>query len=205
MILIGMEHSETIRDTFTVKGYEAVSCDFLPSETLGAHYQGAIYNIISARIWDLVIIHPTCTALCVSGNHVYAEGKPKHNERIKAIKLTENLWFRCIKHAKRVCLENPVGVLSTHSAIGKPQYIQPYNFGHDASKKTGLYLHGLPELIPTKKIQPRYIHGKPRWANQTDSGQNRLPPSKDRWKLRSKTYQGIADAMVNQWGKLLHG
>jgi hypothetical protein len=100
----------------------------------------------------------------------------------------------------RIALENPVGVISTN--IRKPdQIIQPYDFGHDASKKTCFWLKGLPALQPTQYIAPRIIQGKSRWANQTDSGQNRLPPSKDRWKDRSRTYQGIADAMASQWGQ----
>jgi hypothetical protein len=99
----------------------------------------------------------------------------------------------------RIAIENPVSVIS--SRIRKPdQIIQPYEFGHDASKKTCLWLKNLPLLMRTGYVQPRLVNGKSRWANQTDSGQSNLPPSKDRWKLRSKTYQGIADQMAAQWG-----
>lgn len=100
----------------------------------------------------------------------------------------------------KIAIENPVSIIS--SRIRKPdQIIHPYQFGHDASKKTCLWLKGLPPLRPTAFVEPRIIDGKPRWANQTDSGQNKLPPSADRWRIRSKTYQGIADAMAAQWGK----
>jgi hypothetical protein len=100
----------------------------------------------------------------------------------------------------KIALENPIGCISTQ--IRKPdQTIQPWQFGDDASKATCLWLKGLPLLVPTSNVQPRIIDGKKRWANQTDSGQNKLAPSADRWKLRSKTYQGIADAMAEQWSK----
>jgi hypothetical protein len=102
---------------------------------------------------------------------------------------------------ERIALENPIGCISTQ--IRKPtQTIQPWQFGHDASKATCLWLKGLPALTPTQTIAPRMVDGRKRWANQTDSGQNRLPPSADRWKIRSETYQGIADAMAAQWGNL---
>ena len=98
----------------------------------------------------------------------------------------------------KIAIENPIGCISTR--IRKPdQYIQPYEFGEDASKKTCLWLKNLPKLKPTKYIEPRIINGKKRWANQTDSGQNRLGPSDDRWKKRSQTYRGLAQAMANQW------
>jgi hypothetical protein len=98
-------------------------------------------------------------------------------------------------------LENPIGCISTR--IRKPdQTIQPHQFGHNASKATCLWLKGLPLLTPTKHMTPRLVDGRKRWGNQTDSGQNKLPPSADRWKIRSETYKGIADAMANQWNKL---
>jgi hypothetical protein len=100
----------------------------------------------------------------------------------------------------RIALENPIGCISTR--IRKPdQTIQPHQFGHDASKATCLWLKGLPPLTPTNPIAPRLVNGRKRWGNQTDSGQNKLPPSADRWKIRSETYQGIADAMAKQWSK----
>ncbi|MFI4971131.1 MAG: hypothetical protein ACHP7H_00510 [Hyphomicrobiales bacterium] len=99
----------------------------------------------------------------------------------------------------RIALENPKGVISTKLIMPKPQIIQPYQFGDDASKQTCLYLKNLPPLEPTEYIEPRIVDGKKRWANQTDSGQNRLGPSEDRWAERSLTYQGVANAMAQQW------
>ena len=100
---------------------------------------------------------------------------------------------------EKIALENPVGVIST-AIQPASQYIQPFEYGHDASKKTGLWLKNLPLLVPTNYIEPRIVDGKMRWANQTDSGQNKLTPSEDRWKDRARTYQGWADAMAQQWG-----
>ena len=204
-ILIGMETSGKIREEFRTKGHDAVSCDILPSDDNSPHHhQCDIYDVLKTNHWDIIIIHPECTKLCVSGNHVYAFGKIKHMQRISAIQYTQRLWSNCLLWTEKLCLENPVGVLKTHTNLPKPQYIQPYQFGHNASKKTGLFLHGLPKLKETKRIYGRiYLsNGKryERWSNQTDSGQNKLAPPKDRWKLRSETYQGIAEAMASQWG-----
>ena len=171
-----------------------MSCDLLPSDAPGLHYQGDVTDILGQG-WDLLIAHPPCTYLSVSGMHWTTRG-------LRDPKLTEDALdlVRLFMDApiERIAIENPVSVIS--SRICKPdQIIQPYQFGHDASKKTCLWLKNLPLLKPTQLVEPRIIDGKPRWANQTDSGQNKLPPSKDRWKLRSKTYEGIADAMAAQW------
>ena len=198
-VLVGFESSGKIRDAFTRKGHNAISCDLLPTQSPGPHYQGNILDVYLGD-FDLFIAHPTCTKLAVSGNHVYAKGKPRYRERVKAAKWTEALWLDAIKEVEMVCFENPVGVLPTMTCMPKPYYIQPYEFGHNASKKTGLFLHNLPPLIPTRRVRGRFVNGVERWANQTDSGQNKLGPSPDRWRLRSETYQGIADAMANQWG-----
>lgn len=204
-VLIGMETSGEIRGAFIEKGHNAWSCDLLPSDdNSDFHYQCDVYDALYGHKWDLIIIHPVCTALCVSGNHVYAYGKPKWNERQESVNYVNKLWNDCIEISDKVCFENPVGVLPTMSYLPKPQYIQPYDFGHDASKKTGLFLYGLPELKQTKRIKGRIIEFKgrqvERWSNQTDSGQNKLGPSTERWKIRSKTYTGIAKAMSEQWG-----
>jgi len=161
---------------------------------LGDHYQCDAAEILDHG-WDLLIAHPPCTYLSVSGMHWTTRG-------LRDPKLTEDALdlVRLFLAApiERIAIENPVSVIS--SRIRKPdQIIQPYQFGHDASKKTCLWLKGLPLLKPTQMVEPRIVNGKQRWANQTDSGQNKLPPSKDRWKLRSKTYEGIADAMATQW------
>lgn len=174
-----------------------MSCDLLPTDAPGPHYQGDVRDILNDG-WDLMIAHPPCTYLSVSGMHWTKRG-------LRDPKLTEDAldFVRLLLDAPidRIALENPVSVIS--SAIRKPdQIINPYQFGDDASKKTCLWLKNLPQLTPTDVIEPRIVNGKKRWGNQTDSGQNRLPPSKDRWKLRSTTYQGIADAMAQQWGQL---
>jgi site-specific DNA-cytosine methylase len=171
-----------------------MSCDLLPSEQPGPHHQGDVRELLGQE-WDLLIAHPPCTYLSVSGMHWTTRGLRDPN-------LTEDAldFVRLFMNApiERVAIENPVSVIS--SRIRKPdQIIQPYQFGHDASKKTCLWLKGLPLLKPTQMVEPRIVNGKQRWGNQTDSGQNKLPPSKDRWKLRSKTYEGIADAMAAQW------
>jgi len=191
-VLVACEFSGVVSQAFRNRGHEAVSCDLLPNLLTGNqfHYQGDVRDILD-RDWDLLIAHPPCTALCVSGNRYYVDTQ----ERLDAVE-----FFRLFLNAniERICVENPVGVISTY--IRPPdQYIQPYDFGHDASKKTGLWLKNLPILKPTKRINGRIVDGKERWANQTDSGQNNLPPSKDRGYLRSVTYQGIAEAMAEQW------
>ena len=202
-VLIGFEESGTIREAFRKRGHNAWSCDLQPARDESAfHLQCDIYEAFKFMNWGMIILHPECTALTVAGNHVYAKGKPKYHERLAAISYTRNLWYTALLYADKVCLENPQGVLHTNTDLPKPQYIQPYDFGDDASKKTGLTLHNLPKLIPTKRISGRMVNGVERWSNQTDSGQNKLGPSDTRTRDRSKTYQGIADAMASQWGDL---
>ena len=193
-VLIACESSGAVRDAFTRAGHYAMSCDLLPTEQPGPHYQGDVRDVLDQG-WDLMIAHPPCTYLSVSGMHWTTRG-------LRDPKLTEDALdlVRLFMRAPidKIAIENPVSVIS--SRIRKPdQIIQPHQFGHDASKKTCLWLINLPLLRPTEMVEPRIVNGKPRWANQTDSGQNKLPPSKDRWKLRSKTYEGIADAMAAQW------
>ena len=193
-VLIACESSGVVRDAFRARGHFAMSCDLLSAERPGPHHQGDVRELLDQE-WDLLIAHPPCTYLSVSGMHWTTRG-------LRDPKLTEDALglVRLFMDApiERIAIENPVSVIS--SRIRKPdQIIQPYQFGHDASKKTCLWLKNLPLLKPTRLVEPRIIDGKPRWANQTDSGQNKLPPSKDRWKLRSKTYEGIADAMAAQW------
>jgi len=210
-ILIGFEESGIIREAFKARGHNAYSCDLQPARD-GSPYHLQC-DIFKAMVWenfftlpgkwDLIILHPPCTALTVAGNHVYAVGKPKYDERLKAVAVTGCIYRFATEMCDRVCLENPQGVLHTSLPwLPKPQYIQPYNFGDDASKKTGLTLHNLPRLVPTKRIPGRLVNGVERWANQTDSGQNRLGPSPTRARDRAETYQGIADAMADQWSNL---
>lgn len=194
-VLVACEYSGAVRDAFIAKGHEALSCDLLPTDSPGPHYQGDVMDIINDG-WDLMIAHPPCTYLSVSGMHWTTRG-------LRDPQLTEDAldFVRLLLNApiERIALENPVSVIS--SRIRKPdQIITPYMFGHDASKKTCLWLKGLAPLKPTEMVAPRIVDGKKRWGNQTDSGQNKLAPSADRWKIRSETYKGIAEAMASQWG-----
>ena len=187
-VLVGCEESGIVRDAFIKQGHNALSCDILPTRSPGPHYQGDVLDIINDG-WDIGIFFPSCTYLAGSGLH--------WNKRIKGrVEKTEEalLFVRALLNAPidKISLENPVGCISTR--IRKPeQIIQPWQFGHDASKKTCLWLKNLPLLVPTKIIT------KKRYANQTPSGQNKLGPSADRVRLRSLTYQGIAEAMATQW------
>lgn len=198
-VLIGCENSGIIRDVFIKLGHTAMSCDLLQCDREGLHYQGDIRDLLyPGNGWDLFIVHPECTYICSSGLHWNKKRPERERETEKAILFVREMMDAPIP---RIAVENPVGRIGT--AIRKAdQYIQPYEYGHDASKKTGLWLKNLPKLKPTKYIEPRIVNGKKRWANQTDSGQNKLAPSADRWKLRSETYQGWADAMAEQWGIL---
>jgi hypothetical protein len=193
-VLIACEYSGVVRDAFIARGHEAISCDLLPTESDGPHYQGDVFDIIHDG-WDLMIAHPPCTYLSVSGMHWTTRGLRNPQLTEDALDFVQRLMNAPIK---QIAIENPISVIS--SRIRKPnQIITPYQFGHDASKKTCLWLQNLPLLRPTQMIEPRIVNGRKRWGNQTDSGQNKLPPSKDRWKIRSATYQGIADAMADQW------
>jgi len=193
-ILVACEYSGTVRDAFLARGHDAVSCDLLPTDTPGPHYQGDVRDIL-ADGWDLMVAHPPCTYLCSSGLHWNTKRPERAQMTEEALEFVSMLLNAPIH---RIALENPIGCISTR--IRKPdQTIQPYQFGHDASKSTCLWLKNLPLLVPTQHIAPRIVAGKKRWANQTDSGQNRLPPSADRWKIRSETYDGIAAAMAMQW------
>jgi len=195
-VLVACEYSGTVRDAFIRAGHYALSCDLLPTDSaIGDHYQGNVLDILDHG-WDLMIAHPPCTYLCSSGLHWNKRIPERAQKTEEALEFVQVLLDAPIA---KIALENPIGCISTR--IRKPdQTIQPYQFGDDASKATCLWLKGLPPLRPTQFVEPRMVNGKPRWANQTDSGQNRLPPSADRWKIRSETYVGIAEAMVAQWG-----
>ena len=196
-VLVACEYSGTVRDAFIRAGHDAMSCDLLPTDAPGPHYQGDVMDVIGDG-FDLMVAHPPCTYLSVSGMHWTTRGLRDPQLTIDALAFVRRLMDAPIP---RIAIENPVSVIS--SRIRRPdQVIQPWMFGHDASKKTCLWLKGLPPLTPTQIVAPRMVNGKPRYGNQTDSGQNRLPPSADRWKIRSETYSGIADAMANQWGNV---
>lgn len=211
-VLVACECSGRVRDAFAKRGHHAVSCDLAPSKTYGQHHQGDVRDILDQG-WDLMIAHPDCTYLTNSAAWAFKDG-PYHQKvkpdtlvgedrrlaRIRAIEFVKGLWAAPIE---RKAIENPVGSLST--MWKEPtQFIQPYEYGDDASKITCLWLDNLPPLVPTGFVKPRLVkHGKRyvmRWANQTDSGQNKETPSDDRAEIRSTTWQGWADAMASQWG-----
>lgn len=199
-VLVACEFSGTVRSAFNMQGHHAMSCDLLPDYPTGAsrpannselHHQGDVLEILDDG-WDLMLAFPPCTHLAVSGAR-YFKQKREDGRQQAAIEFVRQLLDAPIP---RIALENPVGVISTY--IRKPdQIIQPWQFGHPESKKTCLWLKGLPPLEPTN-VLPLPESG--RWLNQTPSGQNKLGPSADRWKIRSLTYEGVAKAMAEQWG-----
>ncbi len=195
-VLIACETSGRSREAFRRLGHDAWSCDLLPADD-GSKYH---FNVDMREVvdfgWDLLVAHPTCTYLCRSGLHWNKRVPGRQEKTEEALDFVR--WIMGLP-IDRIGIENPIGCISTR--IRKPdQVVQPHQFGDDASKATCLWLKNLPTLAPTKLVAPRIVGGRQRWANQTDSGQNKLPPSADRWKLRSETYQGIADAMAFQWG-----
>ena len=179
-VLIACEFSGTVRDAFSALGYDATSCDLLPSEKPGKHYQGDIFDIINDG-WDLMIAHPPCTHLAVSGSRWF---HLKEKEQSEALDFVRRLLTSDIPY---IALENPISVIS--SKIRKPnQIIQPWQFGHGEQKATCLWLKGLPLLIPTDIVAGR------------EQRVHRMPPGPNRWKERSRTFLGIAEAMAVQWG-----
>lgn len=194
-VLVACEYSGTVRNAFRGLGHDAWSCDLLPSDDDSFyHFQGDVKQVWSDG-WDLMIAHPPCTYLASSGLHWNSRVAGRSLFTEEALGFVESLLSAPIPY---IALENPIGCIS--SKIRKPdQIIQPWMFGHDASKATCLWLKGLPLLQPTD-VLPGGRHA--RRANQTASGQNRLSPSADRWKIRSTTYKGIANAMASQWGVL---
>jgi hypothetical protein len=214
-ILVACEESQAVTIELRKLGHQAFSCDI--EQCSGGHPEwhikgdaetllkiirqfttedGDVYEI---NKWDMIIAFPPCTYLCVSGLHWNKRVAGRQAETDKALEFVKMFMnYDC----PRIAIENPVGCISTK--IKKPtQIIQPYNFGEDASKKTCLWLKGLPKLKNTSYYPPRIVNGKERWGNQTDSGQNKLPPSDTRSAERSKTYPGIAKAMAEQWSSYL--
>lgn len=225
-VLIGCERFGKVRDAFRRRGHAAYSCDLAPADgNSDFHFQCDVRDVLHGPYgpygpWDLAIFHPDCTYLTCSAEWAYKDpdfdrypsvgyhqklkpgtlfGAERRQARKDAVSFIEELRAAPIK---RKAFENPIGHLS--SAWRRPdQTIQPNQFGDDASKATCLWLENLPPLVPTKLIPPRIVNGKPRWANQTDGGQNKLPPSADRAMLRAATYPGIADAFAEQWGRIV--
>jgi len=195
-VIIAGECSGITRDAFAARGHNAWSCDLKPSKRPGQHWQGS-WRDIDWSFFDLLIAHPECTHLAVSGAAHFAAKRADGRQQAA---IDEFMWLANAPVPMK-CIENPVCIMST--LYRKPdQIVQPYQFGHDASKKTCYWLTGLPALRPTKYVEPRIVNGKRLWANQTDSGQNKLGPSDDRPEIRSETYFGIAEAMADQWGGL---
>ena len=179
-VLIACEFSGIVRDAFLERGHDAVSCDLLPTESPGPHYQGDICERLGDK-WDLMVAFPPCTHLAVSGARWFKEKRQEQDDAAE--------FFMTLANAAidRIAIENPVGVMSTRWR--KPdQYIQPWQFGHGETKKTGLWLKNLPPLVPTDVVDGR------------EARIHKMPPSKDRGHLRSITYAGIAKAMADQWG-----
>lgn len=192
-VLVGCEYSGRVRDAFIAAGHDAMSVDLLPTDRPGPHYQGDIRDVLDWG-WDLAVMHPPCRYMANSGaRHLYNDDKSRNEERWANLGEAA-AFFRMLYDAPipRVAVENPVMVGHAQRLIGvkASQFIQPWQFGHGETKKTGLWLRNLPLLEPTNIVEGRaqIVH--------------RMAPSPDRWKLRSTTYQGIADAMGTQWGVL---
>ena len=184
-VLIACEYSGVVRDAFLRGGHEAMSCDILETESHGPHYKGNLFDVIDYP-WDLMIAHPPCTHLSVSGSRHFAEKKMDGRQQAAA-----SFFMRIVRrsaHIPKIAIENPVCIMS--SLYRKPdQIIQPWQYGHGETKATCLWLKGLPLLLPTNVVEGR------------EARIHHMPPSADRWKERSRTFQGIADAMADQWGK----
>ena len=190
-VLIACEESQAVCIAFRNRGHEAYSCDI--QECSGGHpewhIQQDVLEAVLSQQWDFIGLHIPCTAMAVSGNRWYGKGMPRHNERIQAIEWSIKVWTVVKKQSKKAYMENPVSVLFSH--VKEPiQYIQPWQFGHGETKKTGLALHNLPLLKPTNIVNGREQRI---W---------KMPPSAERAKLRSKTYPGISEAFADQWGNL---
>jgi hypothetical protein len=217
-VLIGCEQFGHMREAFRRRGWDAWSCDLVPARDGSPHHiQGDVLGVLGDG-WDLGIFHPDCTYLTCSAEWAYADpdferypgvgyhqkikpgtlvGVARREAREKAVEFVFKLRDAPI-HYKAI--ENPIGILSSRWRKAD-QTVQPYMFGDDASKGTCWWLEGgLPKLVPTKKVEPRMVNGRPRWGNQTDGGQNKLPPSEDRAMLRAETYPGHAEACADQWG-----
>lgn len=197
-VLVGCEESGTVRDAFEKRGHDAWSNDLIPARNGGKHLQKCVKKaIVEDGPWDLIILHYECTEMAVCSNRWYSKGKPGYAARLAAREWAADLWELAKKHARKGCaFENPASTLWTR--IGKPQYIQPHNFGHKEVKKTGIKAERLPPLKHTKEVGPPPPHGDPerkKWEIVW-----RMAKSATRKRDRSKTYQGIADAMAEQWG-----
>lgn len=192
-VLVGCEYSGVVRDAFIARGHEAMSCDLLPTDRPGPHYAGDVFDVIGDG-WDLGIFHPPCTFMANSGSRwLYNSDGTKDEARWDEMEEAAN-FFKNLLNADipRVAVENPIMLGYAKDIIGvkQSQVVQPWMFGHGETKATCLWLRNLPELVPTDVVGGR------------EARIHRLPPSEDRWKLRSTTFTGIAEAMAEQWGGL---
>jgi hypothetical protein len=189
-VLVACEYSGIVRDAFIRGGHDAMSCDLLPTDAPGPHYQGNIFDVLDG-CWDLMIAHPPCTDLAVSGAAWFKDKKIDGRQAASI-----SFFMKLIKaDIPMIAVENPICIMS--SLYRKPtQIIQPYMFGHMETKATCLWLKGLPPLVPTKNVKEQTMALPERERMRL----HYLPPSENRWKERSKTFQGIADAMAEQWG-----
>ena len=195
-VLVACEYSGTVRDAFAKLGHDAWSCDLLQTDKPGNHFNCDVRDVLS-KDWDLLIGHPTCTFLCNSGVcHLHTD-KTRWKKMEEGAKFFKLLWDAPIK---KKCIENPIMHKYAKEIIGvsQSQIIQPYQFGHMESKATCLWLDNLPLLVPTNNVKEEMM----KLPKNKRERLHYLPPSPDRWKLRSLTYQGFADAMATQWGKL---
>ncbi len=184
-VLVACEYSGVVRDAFLRGGHDAMSCDLLDTESPGPHYKGDLFDVIDYP-WDVAIFHPECTHLSVSGSRHFAAKKLDGRQQAAVA-----FFMRIVRntaHIPKTAIENPVCIMS--SLYRKPdQIIQPWQYGHGETKATCLWIKGIPKLTPTNVVEGR------------EARVHRMPPSPDRWKERSRTYQGIGNAMAEQWGK----
>jgi len=196
-VLVACEYSGIVRDAFAKRGHDAWSCDILPTESEGNHIQGDVLGILDQG-WDLMIAHPPCTHLTVTGARWFTEGRKDYQLQRDGIAFVQKLMDAPID---KIAIENPRSVISSYIRPAD-QLINPFQFGHPVSKATCLWLKNLPRLMPTKNVEPDYVYHKSgnrmsKWHYETS-----LLPSKngERGKARSKFFQGIAEAMAEQWG-----
>jgi len=213
--LVGCEESQAICLELRALGIKAFSCDIIDCSGPHPewHLKMHVFDAILLRKWDLIILHPPCTALANSGNRTYAPGKPKYEERLRSAKWTESLWDIATRACPRVMLENPMGSLSSLTLMPKPQYVEPFYFGDPYRKKTGLWLHGLPKLRyilsddmfhQKTTVEPEEYEYN---SKRTKSGKSKYSAfgklGKGKGKERSKTFPGIAKAIATQYGNLI--
>jgi len=180
-VLVACEYSGIVRDAFINAGHDALSCDFEPTERKGPHYEGDVRDVLYSQNWDLMVCHPPCTHLAVSGARWFKDKQIEQKEALEFVKMLMKV------NINKIALENPISIIS--SRIRKPdQIIQPWQFGHGETKATCLWLKGLPKLLPTNVVSGR------------EARVHKMAPSENRWKERSRTYTGIAQAMAEQWG-----